>query len=97
MHATYAIHCTTHDFLYSAIQYACHICYTLHNTCFPIGGAVPVALSTTYVNKTIGLKINLNEYHIKVNFNIPVAIDFYAKNSVHQLLGCKSRSTQLKI
>ena len=50
-----------------------------------------------YVNKTIGLKINLNEYRVKIYANVPVAIACYAGNSVLQLLGFGSQSTQLKI
>ena len=40
-----------------------------------------------YVNKTIGLKIDLNEYRVKINPNVKVTIACYAENSVHQLLG----------
>ena len=50
-----------------------------------------------YANKTIGLKIDLNEYRVKVNQNVSVGIACYAENSVLQLLGFESQSTQLEI
>ena len=50
-----------------------------------------------YTNKTIGLKIDLNKYRVKINPNVPVAIACYAENSVLQLLGFGSQSTQLEI
>ena len=50
-----------------------------------------------YANKTIDLKIDLNEYRVKLNPNVPVAIACYAQNSVLQLLGFGSQSTQLDI
>ena len=50
-----------------------------------------------YANKTIGLKIDLHEYRVKINPNIPVAIACYAENFVLQLLGFGSQSTQLDI
>ena len=50
-----------------------------------------------YANKTICLKINLNEYYLKINPNVPVAIACYATNSVLPLLNFGSQSTQLEI
>ena len=50
-----------------------------------------------YANKTIGFKIDLNKYRVKINPNVPVAIACYAENSVLQLLDFESRSTQFEI
>ena len=50
-----------------------------------------------YANKTFGLKIDLNEYLVKINSNVPVAIACYEETSELKLLGFESQSTQLKI
>ena len=50
-----------------------------------------------YFNKSIGLKLHLNEYRVKINSNVAFAIACYAEISVLQLLGFWSQSTQLKI
>ena len=45
------------------------------------------SLNKIYTNKTIGLKIDLTEYRVKINLNVPIAFACYAENSVLQLLG----------
>ena len=50
-----------------------------------------------YVNQTINLKIDLNEYRVKINPYVAVTIACYAENSVLQLLDFISQSTQIKM
>ena len=54
-------------------------------------------MNKIYANKTIGLKIDLNEYRVKINSNVPVAIAYYVENFVFKPLGFRSQSTQLEI
>ena len=50
-----------------------------------------------FFNKTINLKIDLNEYRVKFTHNVNFAIACYAESSVLQLLGFGSQSTVWKI
>ena len=49
MHTTYSIHCTTHAFLCSGIQYVCHICKHM----FSYVDAESTALTTSHESSLI--------------------------------------------
>ena len=55
------------------------------------------SFNNTFVNKTIGLKIDLNKYRVKFNPNVLVAIACYNEYSILKILGFGAQSTVFEI